>query len=449
MEQMLTEIPRQYTAIAEWAACVLSVFLLRHRFSRGRMLAFFAAALVLQIAFLMLTGDVPIAFWIPCMMFAVMLMYVYIYSACEIRRLDAAYFGIQAFVAAEFMASLHWQIVSFLRIMEIAVPVWMEWALLFLIYGGVCFALWGLLRRHVPRDGRMQIRKQECISALIIGVAVFAISNVSFLSIQTPFSGEYAFDIVNIRTMVNLGGVAMLYAHMVQCCEIRVREELEAVHNVLQNQYLQYRQSKESIDLINYKYHDLKHQIAALRSMEDAKERGEFLDKMEADIRAYELQNKTGNKILDTVLTSKSVMCARSDITFTCVADGTLVDFMDTTDICSIFGNALDNAIECTKKIADREKRLIHATVSRQRDFLMIKVENYFEGELKYRENALVTTKKDKKIHGYGIKSMRYTAEKYGGAVSIRAGDNWFELKVLIPLPKEKRQANDEKTQAG
>lgn len=51
------------------------------------------------------------------------------------------------------------------------------------------------------------------------------------------------------------------------------------------------------------------------------------------------------------------------------VADGTLLDFMDIMDICSIFGNALDNAIECELKIADKEKRLIHVTVSQQKNF--------------------------------------------------------------------------------
>ena len=61
-----------------------------------------------------------------------------------------------------------------------------------------------------------------------------------------------------IRTIVDLGGIAVLYAHLIQCGELRVRRELEAVQNVLQNQYVQYKQSRESIDLINYKYHDLK-----------------------------------------------------------------------------------------------------------------------------------------------------------------------------------------------
>ena len=52
-----------------------------------------------------------------------------------------------------------------------------------------------------------------------------------------------------------------------------------------------------------------------------------FLDKMEADIKKYESQNKTGNKVLDTVLTTKSLYCAKHNITFTCVADGTLLEF--------------------------------------------------------------------------------------------------------------------------
>lgn len=106
-------------------------------------------------------------------------------------------------------------------------------------------------------------------------------------------------------------------------------------------------------------------------------------------------------------------------------------------DICSIFGNALDNAIECEKKIEDKERRLIHVTVTQQKSFLMIRVENYFEGDLKFREGSPATTKKDKRMHGYGIKSIRYTVNKYGGALHINHKDNWFELQILIPIQED------------
>lgn len=435
MENLLPDIPRIYTAIAEWMTSFLFIFLLKKRFSFKKTVLISLPALAVQILFMVLTGNVSIYFWIPCMMIAIGMMLSYIYISCKIRFLDAAYFAIIAFVIAEFIASLLWQMICFFWMEHIIHVKIAEWAILAIVYGGSVALLGWLLRKRLPKDGRMSIRPQEYISALIIGVSVFAISNISFLHIQTPFSSQYSFEMMNIRTMVNLGGVAILYAHMVQCCEIRVRKELELIHNVLQNQYLQYTQSKESIDLINYKYHDLKHQIEVLRREKDPEKRNEFLNQMEEEIRQYEVQNKTGNQILDTVLTSKSLLCAKNGITFTCVADGTLVEFMDTMDICSVFGNALDNAIECEMKISEKEKRLIHLTVSRQRNFMLIKVENYFEGELNYREGTLITTKRDNRIHGYGIKSIRYTADKYEGAVSIETKDNWFELKVLIPIP--------------
>jgi len=206
------------------------------------------------------------------------------------------------------------------------------------------------------------------------------------------------------------------------------------VQNVLQNQYLQYQQSRESIELINYKYHDLKHQIEVLRKEQDPEKRTAFLNQMENEIKQYELQNKTGNNVLDTVLTSKSLYCDNHGITLTSVVDGKLLDFMETMDICSIFGNALDNAIESVIKLEDKEKRLIHVTVSQQKSFLMIRVENYFEGGLEYAKGQLESTKKEKAFHGYGIKSIRYTVNKYDGAVDIDTKDNWFNLKILIPL---------------
>ena len=442
MENIVPDIPRIYTALAEWAACFVFVLLLKKRAPKWKTAVISAAALFIQIIFMEVTGSVKIYFWLPCMIIAIALMIGYIYGCCEVYWLDAAYLGILAFVTAEFSASLEWQIVCFFYPGGEHMPVALKWGILFIVLGLVNGMMWKILHSHLAGDGRLGINYREYFSALTIGAAVFVISNLSFLTRNTPFSGQYSFEIANIRTLVDLGGIAMLYAHLIQCSDIRMRRELEAMQNVLQNQYLQYIQSKESIDLINYKYHDLKHQIEVLRSEEDPQKRNAFLNKMEEEIRLYEVQNKTGNKVLDTDLTKKGLVCAKNDITFTCVADGTLVNFMETADICSIFGNALDNAIECEKKIADKEKRLIHVTVSRQKNFLMIRVENYFEGNLRYKEGALATTKKNKAFHGYGIKSIRYTANKYEGALSISTRDSWFELQVLIPMQEGQKVSN-------
>lgn len=432
----MPDIPRFYTALAEWVACLVLILPLKKRFQKWETGLLMAAMLLVQSAFLVLTGDLKIVFWIPCMIFAVLLMIGFIFGCCDVGITDAAYFGMIAFVAAEFMASIEWQIVCFFW--SGVVPDWIIQTLVLTgTYGIIALVLLKIVHLHLPKDGRMNITQKEYFSGLLIAIAVFSVSNLSYISINTPFSGRYSFEIANIRTLVNLGGIAILYAHLTQCCELRVRKELEAVQNVLQNQYVQYKQSRESIELINYKYHDLKHQIAFLRSEEDKEKREEFLNRMEEEIRQYEAQNKTGNKVLDTVLTTKSLYCAKHGITFTCVADGTLLEFMDVMDICSIFGNALDNAIECELKIPDKEKRLIHVTVSKQKNFLILRFENYYEDALLYKEGALVTTKKEKEYHGYGLKSIRYTVNKYEGAVTIDTKENWFDLKILIPIREE------------
>ncbi len=143
---------------------------------------------------------------------------------------------------------------------------------------------------------------------------------------------------------------------------------------------------------------------------------------------------KTGNNVLDTILFSKQLYCSKHQIAMNAVADGAQLGFMDVMDICSIFGNALDNAIESVLKLPDKEKRLIRIAVYTQNNFLMIRVENYYEERLEIEDGEYRSTKKNKANHGYGIKSIRYTAEKYSGSVSIQAKDNWFCLRVLLPI---------------
>lgn len=434
MGNAIPDIPRIYTAIAEWAACLIFVSVLRPRYDRKKTVAISTMVLFTQMIFMHLTGNVSLWFWVPCMLIAYFNMTLFIYGTCKTSYWECCYYGFFGFVIAECVASLEWQLLNHFFENVQGVSWWLQGFCIVVIYGLVVLVMRNLMYGHVPADGYLDINRKDWITALFITVVVFAVSNISFITRDIPFSGDYSKEIANIRTLVDIAGVAMLYAHFVLCCENKVRMELESVQNVLQNQYLQYQQSRESIELINYKYHDLKHQIEVLRKEQDPEKRNAFLNQMENEIKQYELQNKTGNNVLDTVLTSKSLYCDNHGITLTSVVDGKLLDFMDTMDICSIFGNALDNAIESVIKLEDKEKRLIHVTVSQQKSFLMIRVENYFEGGLEYAKGQLESTKKEKAFHGYGIKSIRYTVNKYDGAVDIDTKDNWFNLKILIPL---------------
>lgn len=435
---VVPSIPRILTALAEWGACLVYICKYDKRLRGWRLWGVLALFLIVQCLFLHFTGSWPVALWIPCMVVAVGLMFSAISLCCNMSLVSAGYCTVRAFLLAEFAASLEWQLYAYgaLRVGKDSVLFSLLFALA--VYVAVFLLMYRLESRRVVQYPVLVVRPRELWPALVMGVTCFAMSNLSFVYANTPFSGSYISDVNNIRTLVDLAGLVMLYAYHIQRSELRVKYELDAVKNILQNQYVQYRQSRESIDLINRKYHDLKHQIAVLRAEPDAQKRADYLDEMENEIRNYEAQNKTGNSVLDTVLTGKSLYCAKHKIELTCVADGALLEFMDVMDICTIFGNMLDNAIECELRISEKEKRLIHVAVYSKKDFLIIHCENYCPEEVSFRDGLPVTTKQDPEYHGYGVKSIRYTAQKYDGSVTMEVKNSWFIMTVLIPLRKEK-----------
>ncbi|WP_236354983.1 ATP-binding protein [Konateibacter massiliensis] len=430
---MMQDIPKIYTALAEWAACLILILSLKRRHAIKRTALYLGVLLILLICVQIWIGAVPVAFWIPGMIMATILMYAGIRLCCDIPSTDAAFFLAIAFVFAEFAASFEWQLYSFAAESGFGgVPL--QTAFLFVCYGGTFFLFYIVEKKRIKNENNLYVTNKEAFSAATIALGTFLISNISYVYQNTPFSGRMSMEIFYIRTLVDFAGVAMLVALQDRWQEMLIKQELDSIHSILQRQYEQYCQSRESINLINRKYHDLKHQIVVIRKETDEKKREAYLNEMESDLYAYEAQNRTGNSVLDTILTGKQMYCVQHDINMTSVIDGEKLNFMNAMDICSIFGNTLDNAIESVSKITDKDKRLIRIAVYGQNDFLVIRVENYYENSLKMREGNYITTKGDKAYHGYGIKSIKYTAEKYGGTMTIHTQDSWFCLNVLIPM---------------
>ena len=429
------DIPKIYTALAEWFSCCVFVLALEKRYKKCYticvLLPFLPVFCVLQYYI----GVWPVVVWIPSMVAAMILIYLCIFSCCKVNWKMAMVCFATAFMIAEFSASFEWQIYSYVmgrghdeRVIE----------LIFLVlFYSILFALAYFLEyRYFSGEIRGDISLKEALSSVIMAIAVFLISNISYVYPDTPFSSSLPGGLFYIRTLVDFSGLLILFLQRDRWRELSMQKEMEAVNAILRRQYEQYNLSKENIEIINRKYHDLKHQIAVVRAERNSDKREQYLQEMENDIKMYEAQNKTGNKVLDTILTGKHLYCVQHEINFTCVADGMLLDFMNLMDICTIFGNALDNAIECVEKIGDKSKRLIRRAVYSQSKFLIIRFENYTELELTTKDSLPITTKKDRQYHGYGLKSIRSTVEKYGGSMTVNVKDNWFILRLLIPEEK-------------
>lgn len=437
METIYQDIPRFYTALAEWGACVIYICLIKKRFNNKITVALSTLFLVAQIALLVPTGDLPTVWWIPCMVSAAFLMYLFIYTVGNVHSITAAYLCARAFLIAEFTASFQWQLDCYLNArVDVEHFVFAKIVMLVVIYTAI-FVLVAFMEKPLMNPEYLnKITYKEFIAVIAIVAVAFTFSNLSFIWKNTPFSSGFRSDIFNIRTLFDLAGMTILYAYQSRVCELMAESEIVTMDSMLKSQYNQYRNYQESIDLINMKYHDLKHQIAGLRAETDIDKRTEWLDAMEDDIRGFESVTNTGNKVLDTIIAGKIMHGQKYDIKFTCVIDGKLLEFMHVTDICTIFGNAIDNAIENVVMIKDIEKRIIHVTVSAKNKFVLIQFQNYCEvkpNEDKRGVRLFESSKADKRNHGFGLKSIKYTVDKYDGTMKAGMNKDWFELTILIP----------------
>lgn len=418
------DIPRLYTALAECLATLLYAQQLTPRYSARcstvNSLIWMAGLAV----FMQLTGSVPLVLWLPCMVAAIGSMYLFLWRTCETSPLEAGYYCSRAFILAELTASVEWQLHCALWPQRSGRDL-LAVLLLVIVYAALFTAVYWMEKRRSTQPARLHITPLGMLTAVIMAITVFAVSNLSFVN-----NSEATMSIRYIRTLVDLAGVLILTVQHEQLRESALHSELSAMDDVLRRQYEQYRQSKENIKLINRRYHELKVQIATIRAERDQAKQDAALAAMESDIRRYEAENKTGNPVLDTLLTAKSLYCQQHGINMTCVADGKLLDFLSTGEICTIVGTALDNATESVAAEPDPEKKLIRVAIYAQNGFVMLRFENYCAQPVELGPDGLPL----RSAHGgYDLKSVRAAAEAYGGTLTLHWEDEWFTLRVLLP----------------
>lgn len=238
-----------------------------------------------------------------------------------------------------------------------------------------------------------------------------------------------------LRTGHGVACVLTLVVEFEMLYNRQLRGEMTAFSRMMQEEEKQYRLSKESIEAINIKCHDLKHQIRHLHGYDGSAD-AEALRDLEREVGIYDAAVKTGNDALDVILTEKGLLCEHEGIDLSCIADGSGVAFMTPADIYSLFGNALDNAIEAERGLDASDKRSISLNVRRSADLALIHVENYFSGTLAFKDGLPKTTKSDVANHGFGTKSMQLIAQRYGGTLTTRTQGEVFCLDVMLPIPE-------------
>ena len=242
-------------------------------------------------------------------------------------------------------------------------------------------------------------------------------------------------DLVTLREVHAVLCAFVLFAEYEILFAHRMRAEKNETERILAERDRQYRLSRENIEAINIKCHDIRHQIRHLAEGTAVVDK-DALASIAHEVNVYDSVVETGNEALDTILTEKNLACSNENIVLSCIADGAALSFMAPSDIYSLFGNALDNAIEATRKVGDPDRRSITLNVARRGGMVAINVENYyavapvFDGELPR------TSKGDTINHGFGMRSMECIVHRNGGSLHVGAKDGVFYLNALLAIPE-------------
>ncbi len=424
----LADIPRIYTAIAEWGACVVFVLLVARRRGWVGTTAIALSGLVALIAVQLWAGMLPLALWIPGMLAAATAMFLLLYATLRISAVTAGYLMARAFVLAELTASLHWQLDRFYLAEAGTAP---QILVMLLGYALILTLAWSAERRHFRRGDPFAVGWRELVSAIAIAAVTFGISNLSFTNADTAFSGRMGSAILYIRTLVDLCGYIALYAQLEMRRELETRKDAEAMAQLLRSQHEQYEISRRAMDEISRIHHDMAHHLEALRAESEPEVRARMLADLEETVRDSGLQVHSGNRVIDTVLTAKRMRAREDQVEVSYVIDGTLLDFLGPLDVTAVLGNAMDNALEASR-VLEAGDRLVRVALFAQDDFVMLRVENTFDGVLR-RSNGRIVSRKGEPGHGYGLRNIEAAVEKYGGSISITADDGWFSLRMLFP----------------
>ena len=432
---MSQDTPGIYYALAYWISASVFIALNRKRLKGWRLYALSALFLITISSIMLATAGVDGWRFLLTMYAVLMILLLYVFIAAEMPWRKALYFTVRAFILGEFAASFEWQMVYYGRTVFGRQESILQGAIIFLLCHATVFTITILLeRRYRENNDELNITDRDLIIVCLFGAFIYLLSNLSYATPNSPFSTRNVKDLFAIRTLADFGGIGLLYAYHMQLCEIHARMEKEYLHKLLHMQKENYRLSAESVELVNRKYHDLKHQIGVLRESTSETERHEYLDQMEEEIKSFEAQTHTGNEVLDAILGTKMLQCMQEGIDLHVMAEGEVLGFMNKMDISALFGNILDNAIEGTRKVEDPGNRHIRLYVNTQKGFLKILAENTFSGKVSFEEGIPATSKTHEVgYHGYGVRSIRATAEKYGGNVIMKTEDGWFQVHVLIP----------------
>ncbi|MCL2719605.1 MAG: GHKL domain-containing protein [Lachnospiraceae bacterium] len=356
------------------------------------------------------------------------------YKFSTTRRIIVALSALPVFFSSNLFASIFVRLIFQTNIIIYETGI----ILVFLISPLFAVIIATLLCRFKNIEKNMAIA--PIVTIFILAITMFGIYMIHifmfFVMQQSLITDSTSLIMLTVMSAMPLGfSILLFYIFDFTAAnqENKIKSALHAQEK--EYYYTQCQLMQESAEQIKAVRHDMKIHLATLKdftacaSTEDI--RG-YLDSLVVDIGKSEVYSNTGNIAFDSIINYKLRNAKSDNIILDLNAAVPPELNVEVADIVTILGNLLDNALEA---VANTSEKYIKLDIKFSKGGLFVKIENPFDGEVIYNEDKTDNTIVSSKIgneHGYGLKNIKQSVEKYNGHTKITHTDNIFSIGIFL-----------------
>lgn len=265
------------------------------------------------------------------------------------------------------------------------------------------------------------------VLTMFIGLGIFRVDLDAGISSETPMSICIGIGLISINILV--------YILMKRISEKNI-ENTDLVIDKMQNELyrLEFENSEKQYIEINKIRHDMKNHLQCIAAFISEKEYSKANDYIENILKSKLIfgynQINTGNRVVDIISNIKLMQCQNENI-LTNVQAGKFETTIEAVDLCSLLGNVFDNAIEACRNV--KSDKVIYFNIAQKKEYINIVIKNSICKSVLQNNSDLNTTKLQKDIHGYGLKSVRDIVHKHNGMMDLYEENDLFVADIWLP----------------
>ncbi len=414
---------------------IVILYFIESTFARSRVRSF-----TLTPAFLiLLSADIVVSFfYIPTYIQVLMLfvlceiVLLFFYSGKVFRKI---YTGITIVLLIIFPSFLTLYIVSWVSGIDFSVLINKNDVLRILINISIKLLQFVTIKTVVKFQQKERVYTSKykiSIYSIVLIISIFSIVKIRDGLLNGAINSLYSTYITLIIIIIDLCVYLIIYYYSesnrgkmdIEMQRLTIQQQQKEIENIIQDYY-------ETLKI----RHDIKRYLNIAIEMINEKE----YDKLEAYLRSFQ-DNKLGNvktyintknKMFNAIINQKLNEAEKYNIKIECFILDDLADFsgMDNLDLCLIFLNLLDNAIEAEKNI---EVPIIKLNIFQNAGYICFKIENIVDKDVISINPKLKTTKSNAHIHGIGLRSVRDIIDNHDGIINITQNEKWFSVEIML-----------------